>query len=222
IVYVTTAGAKIVAGEMETDLDDLSWHGDSRTPKDYYFLRHFLAINDFRILITQACTDSAIQLLGFIPEYIGEKTKQGFVKKYIRDNVREYSHTPDGVFAMEKDGKPALFFLEIDRGVEVVSDPEKGLLKAIVFYLNYWNDKKWQRYHADFQREFSTFRTLIVTTSKERLGNIREIVTSFPFSPAHAKRFLWCTLQSQVSPDWIFEPIWNSLDVGDQSLYRIG
>jgi hypothetical protein len=60
-------------------------------------------------------------------------TKQGFVKKYIRDSVGKYSHTPDAVFALEKEGNAALFFLEIDRGIEVVSDPEKGLLKAVVF-----------------------------------------------------------------------------------------
>src|SRR5262249_101383 len=159
-------------------------------------------INDFRILITKKCQDSPMQLLGFIPEYIGEQTKQGFVKKYIRDNVAEYSHTPDGVFALEKEGNAALFFLEIDRGIETVSDPEKGILKGIVFYLHYWNSQKWQRYVKDFDREFRTARTLIVTTSKERLNNIREVVTNFSFSPAHAKRFLWGTVETQINKDW--------------------
>jgi hypothetical protein len=57
---------------------DFSWYKYSKTPKDYYFLRHFLGINDFRILLTTACKDSPLTLLGFIPEYIGEKTKLGF------------------------------------------------------------------------------------------------------------------------------------------------
>lgn len=222
IFYLTTPGAKLVASELQTDIEDLSWYKYSKTPKDYYFLRHFLGINDFRILLTTACNKSPLTLLGFIPEYIGEKTKQGFVKKYIRDSVKEYSHTPDAVFALEKHGNAALFFLEIDRGVEVVSDPEKGLLKAIVFYLNYWTSQKWQRYQQDFHREFKTFRLLVVTTSKERLQHVREAVTALPFTPAHAKRFLWGTIQSQVTPDWIFESIWNALDKNDQALYRIG
>jgi hypothetical protein len=159
IFYLTTPGAKLVAAELQTDLEDLSWYRYTKQPKDYYFLRHFLSINGFRILLTKACQESAIHLPGFIPEYIGEKTKQGYVKKYIRDTVPdvakrgvEYSHTPDAVFALEKDGNAALFFLEIDRGVEVVGDPEKGLLKAIVFYLNYWTSQKWQRYQQDFHR----------------------------------------------------------------------
>jgi hypothetical protein len=32
-----------------------------------------------------------------------------------------------------------------------------------VFYLNYWTDKKWQRYETEFNREFKTFRALIST-----------------------------------------------------------
>ena len=72
--------------------------------------------------------------------------------------IREYSHTPDAVFSLEKDGSPALFFLEIDRGGEIVSDPDKGFLKCIVFYLHYWKEKKWIRYNEDFKREFRNFR----------------------------------------------------------------
>jgi hypothetical protein len=40
------------------------------------FIKHFLSINDFRILLTQAYTQSPMRLLGFIPEYVGEKTTQ--------------------------------------------------------------------------------------------------------------------------------------------------
>src|SRR5713226_9528466 len=36
IFYLTTQGAKIVAAEMEKELEDLSWYRYSKTPKDYY------------------------------------------------------------------------------------------------------------------------------------------------------------------------------------------
>ena len=88
IFHLDTAGAKLVAAELDSEIEDLSWYRYSKTPKDYYYLRHFLAINDFRILLTQACAETPITLLGFIPEYIGEKTKQGHVKKYLRDSVK--------------------------------------------------------------------------------------------------------------------------------------
>jgi hypothetical protein len=31
-----------------------------------------------------------------------------------------------------------------------VSDPEKGFLKCILFYLNYWTSGKYTRYESDF------------------------------------------------------------------------
>jgi Replication-relaxation len=222
IFYLDKKGVEYVAGELSKDSEELDWQPPSRTPKDYYFLRHFLAINDFYITLNLACRESKIDLVEFIPEYKGEKTKEGYVKKHIRDRIQAYSHTPDAVFALEKDGKPALFFLEIDRGGEVISDPQKGLLKAIVFYLNYWTSEKWKRFNHEFQREFTTFRTLIVTTSKERIKHIREATSNYPFKDHDVKRFLWITLESQATTDWIFEPIWQSLDISDNTLYRIG
>jgi hypothetical protein len=219
LFYLDKKGAEVLA--VEAGIEELDWHTHNRLPKDYYFLKHFLAINDFRILITQACQQSTMRLSGFIPEYVGEQTKSGHVKKYLRDRINDYSHTPDAVFSLEKNGNAALFFVEIDRGIEVVSDPEKGLLKAIVFYLHYWTSKIWQRYQKDFGGEFETFRTLIITTSKQRIQHLREATSKFPFHDSHAKRFLWVTTQEQATEDWIFEAIWRSLDVNDQTLYRI-
>ena len=226
IFYLDKQGAEIVAGELHVEVQYLT---PSKIPKDYYFLKHFLAINDFRILITKACQQSEINLLGFIPEYIGEKTKEGYVKKYIRDKVsdimfsvdREYSHTPDAVFSLEKDGRPALFFLEIDRGREIVSDPEKGFLKCIVFYQHYWREKKWIRYSEDFNREFKTFRLLVVTTSNERLTHMREEVTRLPFPDSQVKRFLWGTIQGWLRVETVFDPIWQSMDKDDLTPYKI-
>ena len=203
-------------------LEDLSWNRLTRQPKDYYFLRHFLAINDFRILLTSACTQSGVFLLGFIPEYMGEQTKDGHAKKAIRDNVNTLSHTPDAVFALEKNGNPALFFLEIDRGTEIVSNPEKGLLKAVVFYLHYWKSQNWWQYKTILQGDFRTFRALIITTSKQRIHNLREAASNYSFYDSRAKRFLWATTEKETTPDWLFEPIWQSLDVTDEKLYRIG
>jgi len=221
-------GTEVVAGELQVSPDALNYYRNAKAPKDYYFLRHFLGINDFRINLFLACQESSLKLLGFIPEYIGEKTTEGTLKKYLRDTVcdmtdktRELSHTPDGVFALEKGGNAALFFVEIDRGTENVNVAEKGFLKAVAFYLSYWVDGKYKRYQQDFSgREFKTFRTLIVTNSLKRLQNMREAVTEFPFPNKQAKRFLWGT--TDVTKDTMFFPVWQSLDVTDETLYKIG
>jgi hypothetical protein len=222
IFYLDTEGAKLVAAELDTAIEELSWYRYSKTPKDYYYLRHFLAINDFRILITQTCENAPISLLGFIPEYIGEKTKEGHVKKYLRDTVKEYSHTPDAVFALEKDGNTALFFLEIDRGLETVSDAEKGFLKCVIFYLHYFLARKYERYESDFYTSFKSVRTLIITPSQKRLEHMRQAVTNLDFSPAQAKRLLWGTIQEQATKEFLFESIWQSMDAGDEKFYMIG
>jgi hypothetical protein len=222
IFSLDTEGAKLVAAELDTALEELSWYRYSKTPKDYYYLRHFLAINDFRILITQTCENAPISLLGFIPEYIGEKTKEGHVKKYLRDTVKEYSHTPDAVFALEKDGNTALFFLEIDRGLETVSDAEKGFLKCVIFYLHYFLARKYERYESDFYTSFKSVRTLIITPSQKRLEYMRQAVTNLDFSPAQAKRLLWGTIQEQATKEFLFESIWQSMDAGDEKFYMIG
>ncbi len=147
IYHLTSHGAKTVASYLELPLGSLKWGKGTKAPKDYYFLKHFLKSNDFRITLTKACevSGSGIKLLGYIPEYYGEKTNSGGVVKYIRDFVCDVydpakliHHTPDGVFALERNGKAALFFLEMDRGTEALTNPGKGFLKCLQFYLNYW------------------------------------------------------------------------------------
>jgi DNA-binding Lrp family transcriptional regulator len=44
IFHLDTAGARVVAAELDTEVAELSWYRYSKKPKDYYFLRHFLAI----------------------------------------------------------------------------------------------------------------------------------------------------------------------------------
>jgi Replication-relaxation len=229
IFMVAPKGSQAVAEALGVDLDELKWTETKAKPRDYYFMRHFLAINDFRITLRLACEASGIKLLGFIPDYYGEKTDKGGVTKYIRDVIcdmaddrREVSHTPDGVFALERDGKQALFFLEIDRGTEVVSDPEKGVLKSVRFYANYLLDGKYQRYALDFGvSAFHGFRSLYVTTTDTRVANIRQAATSLSV-PVKTRRFTWITTNDKLTQSTIFTPIWHSLDSTDESKYQIG
>ena len=234
IYYLDMAGAIQVAGSLGVEVSELRWTQNARTPKDYYFLRHFLAVSDFRIALTGACGESGIRLLGFIPEYYGEKSERGLVTKYIKDYVcdigdhsRKMTHTPDAVFALEKNGRPALFFLEIDRGTEVIGDEEKGVLKCAKFYLNYLVGGQYRRYEADFGcAPFKGFRALIVTTSEQRVENIRQAVTTRLSFPDKARQFIWLASNGQVrvndTSSGVFSSTWRSADAGDSTLYRIG
>ena len=67
IFHLDNAGAKLVCGGTGNRVEELSWYRYTKTPKDYYYLRHFLAINDFRILITQVCQRCPDLLTWFHP-----------------------------------------------------------------------------------------------------------------------------------------------------------
>ncbi|MFZ1685711.1 MAG: replication-relaxation family protein, partial [Candidatus Zixiibacteriota bacterium] len=211
------------------DVAELKWTRTTNKPSDHYFMRHFLAVNEFRITLRLACTASDTRLMGFIPDYHGEKTTKGGVHKYIRDVIcdisedrAEVSHTPDGVFALERGGKTALFFLEIDRGTETVSDLERGVLKSLRFYTNYLLEGKYQRYAADFGvEEFKGFRTLYVTSSSARLANIQQATTKLNV-PKKALRFHWVCTADELNEMTIFTPIWCSCDPSDSVQYQIG
>jgi hypothetical protein len=229
IFYLASPGAEIVASALGVEAADLKWKENSRAPKDYYFLRHFLQVNDFRILLTKSCPKQGVELVGFIPEYFGKKTDAGGLVKYIRDVVCDIngqnegvSHTPDAVFALRKEAQPALFLLEIDRGTEIVSNPEKGVLKAVKFYVNYLLQGNFQRYSQDFGcSQFKGFRALIVTTADARAQNIRQAATDLAVSEK-AKKFIWLTTYGRLDAHGVFAPIWQSADAHDETLYRIG
>ena len=227
IYMLTTRGANLVAELLNISPEDLLWRAGTKPPKDYYFMKHFAGISDFRITLTQATADSNVSVLGFIPEHYGAKHLSGRVTKYIKDVAfsitdpkEKISHVPDAVFALEKADRLALYFLEIDRGTETISNPTKGIGKMIRFYEGYAHDEKYKGYSEDFHcPAFNRFRLLIVTTSTRRVANIRQ---SLGVNPPPLYRFFWLTTFDQVSQATIFSRIWRSLDAGDEKLYQIG
>ena len=226
IYMLTTRGATLVSELLGVSPNDLLWSTGTKPPKDYYFMKHFVAISDFRITLTHATTDSNVSLLGFIPEHYGAKHLSGRVTKYIKDVAfsitdpkEKISHTPDAVFALEKAGKQALYFLEIDRGTETIGNPSKGIGKMIRFYEGYAHDEKYKGYAEDFHcPPFTRFRLLIVTTSERRIANIRATLGT---NPTPLYRFFWLTTFDQVSETTLFDPVWLSLDDADEKHYSI-
>ncbi len=227
-LYMLTArGANRVAEMLGVSPDDLLWRAGTKPPKDYYFIKHFVAISDFRIILTPATAVSDTSLIGFIPEHYGAKHLSGRVTNYIKDVAfsitdpkEKISHTPDAVFALERNQKQALYFLEIDRGTETISNPAKGIGKMIRFYEGYAHDEKYKGYGEDFHcPPFSNFRLLIVTTSPRRVLNIRQALGT---NPPPLYRFFWLTTYDQVNEKTILdERIWVSLDASDEKLYKI-
>jgi|GEM_PF-1153323 len=228
IYYLAKGGAELVAANLQVTMTELGWKEAVSVPKDYYFLKHFLAINDFRISLTRSCDSSSVSLLGFIPEHLGVRTSKGGMMKYIRDIVSDVRrtrddirHTPDAVFALQNQGKAALFFLEIDRGTEIVSNVEKGVLRSVRFYVSYLASGKYQRYARDFRvDQFRGFRTLYVTTSHQRVENIRTTASEFA-APQKAKQLLWISTFGDIEKRGPLDDVWLCLDKSEPRRFAI-
>jgi hypothetical protein len=230
IVTLAKLGAEEVAARHQLPTANLAVEGRRAQPKDYLFLRHFLAASDFRITLTQACASSDIRLVRFLPEHLMERNGESLARPHIRDltaegihQQQEVGHTPDGVFALERAGTTALFFLEIDRGTEVLSNPARGFLKIVRYYLAMLAAGGYQRFQADFgvAKPFRAFRVLIVTSSRARLNNMRLRCGSVSEAPPNAKRFLWLTTDDCLLDPALLSRPWLSLDPSDQTAYAI-
>jgi hypothetical protein len=55
LVALKRKGADIVAERLRVAPEKLGWKKRARTPKDAYFMQHFLSVNDFRITLAEAC-----------------------------------------------------------------------------------------------------------------------------------------------------------------------
>jgi hypothetical protein len=219
---ITEAGAKVVKDGLGHEVRV----PPRRKPSDAYFLRHFGALNDIKIAVELACETSDVRLIRFIPEYEGELGRDGLPRKQLQDTTNvegvAVSHTPDGVFALERGGRAALFFVEVDRGTETLSDGERGVLKMLRFYLAYLVDEGYQRYATLLSvPRFKAFRVLVTTTSEARLQNMRSLGGEIPFEPAHAKRFIWLATQESVTEQTILGPVWRALEPTDGIVYSI-
>jgi hypothetical protein len=230
IVSLTRKGLETVAGKLEVPVEALGTSPARIRPKDYYFLRHFLAVAEFRINLTRACEKRLdITLLGFVADHVVERTDQGGFRRLTRDLAcdiprggEKVGHTPDGVFALQRGKDAALFFFEADRGTESVSHPERGFAKTLRFYLSFLASGGYQRYRDIFGvPSFKTVRVLVATSSRARLDHIRAAGAALRFQPAGALGLIWLAETSAVTEETIFSSIWVSLDPTDAKTYRI-
>jgi len=224
VAALTSAGAEMLTSRLGRSVEA------GGRPQNALFLQHHLAAVEFRIRLSRACAArSDLKLAGFLPEHLTRATRSGQPQKYIRDEVPPVrgepvmTHAPDGVFGLERSGQVALFFLEVDRGTEVLGSQEHGVGKIVRFYLRYLVSGRFQRYRADLgaSSDFRAFRALLVTTTRERLENIRRRCGRMSFDPPAAKRFIWLADSSLLRNSDPLTSQWRSLDPTDDSQYTI-
>lgn len=227
IYELTKSGALCLAGDKGLQEKELGFVR-RRKPSDDYFLRHLLGINDVLIAFDRACEKAAIEIVEVIPDYLGTVDAKGHPQKRGRDRApapdgqkEKLVHTPDSVIILRKEERYALLFLEIDRGTEDLSNPEKGFLKAMRFYLGYYQSGGYKRYERD-AINFKSFRVLVVTSSPTRLSNMRDRVTYNIDAAAKLKQaLLWGAGADSISAESILNRVWVPLLAGDTKMYAI-
>ncbi len=225
VAALTSSGADALSNQ--TGLTVEASGGRAQNP---LFLQHHLAAAEFRIRLCAGCgARRDLRLSGFIPEHLTRSSRSGQPTKVLRDEAPPVNgepllaHTPDGVFGLERGGQVALFFLEIDRGTEVLGSSEHGVGKIIRFYLRYLVSGRFQRFKSDLgaEADFRGFRCLLVTTSAQRLENIRQRCGRVAFDPPAAKRFIWLATETILKDGDPLTHQWQSLDPTDASHYTI-
>lgn len=232
VAALARRGIELVAENLELPREALGRGGARSKPKDHYFLRHALAVADFRIALSRACEGApGVRLLGFVADHVADPGTAGAPKRIARDVAADIrrptesiGHTPDGVFALARGRETALFFVEIDRGTESVSNERRGFAKTLRFYLSYLARGGYVRHQDLFgiSTPFTAVRVLVATSSARRLENIRATGGALGRGPAKALRFIWLAEIAAIDERTIFNRIWVSLSPDDAASYRIG
>ncbi len=194
------------------------------------FLRHLVAVNDFRIALAESLNKHRdVELLRFASHSdrewagMGRRPDSPLRACVVIPGEEPMSHAPDGAFLLERRGRRALFFLEIDCGTEVIGQPRRGVGRLVRFYLH----ALVQGHQAGFTPALSgdrppdVVRALVLTTSAERQANIRRVWGEKRSVPEASKRLIWLgNSGSHLGADLIAVP-WASLDLNDSEGHRI-
>jgi hypothetical protein len=171
-----------------------------RFPKviKWQFMEHLLAGNEVRIAISLACHANGFAL----EEWLDEPVFRG-APEYVqvtdgKGKTSEKPVFPDGYFRIKTEQGTAHCFLEVDRATEQQSKfrPQVEVYEAYVA-------------SGQYQARFSpkSMRVLIVTTTPERLQNLKKTVVS-----AGGDEKYWFTTFAQLTEATVLTaPIWEVL-----------
>lgn len=208
IYAISRQGADLLVAELGIDPKDIDWRPKSQE-HNYPFLEHALLITDFRIALQKACPLANVGLAGWLDEK--ELRKEGMTDQVTllgpNDEKLKTAVIPDAAFLLDRDGKKALFFVEIDRGTVTIQPSvweRKGWSKKLLAYQEYMKTEAYMTRYEGRQA-----RVLTITTSQKRLDHIQHLARELE----DAKGYLFTTFDLALEPTKLLtEPIWSSAD----------
>ena len=169
----------------------------------WHLIEHLLKVNDLRVMVTLAARAQHWTLETWLDETVF-RAKPDYVT--VKDKVgrsRREPVFPDGYFVLHTPRGKARFFLEVDRGTELLSK----FAPQIAVYETYVASGQYQeRFQA------KSLRILVVTTSERRLRSLMRATEQ-----AGGNQKYWFTTFERTTTETIFTgAIWQRL--GSESL----
>lgn len=228
LVTLTTRGLEtaVEASERGSELVRLR----PPNPPKPLFLRHLVAVNDFRIALLSSLRRSHdVELLGFVTDsdrrFAGPGRRPHSPLAFSVDIPGEepIRHAADAAFLLRRGDRRALFFVEVDLQTEVVGQPRTGVGRFVRFYLHAFAQGRAHVHVPSLvgDRAPEAIRALVVTPSGKRVENIRRVWGDKPFPSDAAKRLIWLADFDQLHAGDLLSMPWVSLDPGDAERYRM-
>jgi len=198
IYTLAPKGASLVARDRKLEVRELHWrphHND----RELYFMRHSLAINDFRIALTLAAQERGLALSWSDERMLRRRE----MKDYVEDpkhQGRRLAVVPDGYFTLEGHDHSSAFALEIDRAT-VEEKPFKEKVRAY---------GEWKLTGA-YERRYGTksLRILWVVADVSRDSTRLERIKCWTEAEGGRSLF-WFAMLDDLTPAGILqEPLWQ-------------
>lgn len=207
IYALSKKGVEFLITETGIDPADIDWHPQS-FEANVPFLNHLLTTTDLRIALVKACKQAGVELIEWIDE---RELRMGKMFDYVmlpgtNGQPIKTAVIPDAVFILERNGKRALFFVEIDMRTVTVNPSlleKKGWSKKIRTYDLYLSSPEFlERY------EGRRARILTVTTGEKRLSNLKKVTERV--ADENKALFWFTTFDLALDPVQLFTvPIWT-------------
>lgn len=205
IYALSKKGADLLIAELGIDPAEIQWRPHS-FEGNYPFLNHLLATTDFQIALRAACKPLGIKVVLWTDERELRATR-------TIDYVMLTSPTgqpvktaviPDAIFVLERDGRRAVFFVEIDRRTVTVEPKlweRKGWTKKVYAYEAYMRTEEYTKRY-----EGRRARILTITTGEKRLENLKVATEK-----AEGSDIFWFATMADAldSTGLLSKPIWQ-------------
>ena len=183
--------AQHLAAAPERQHDHSAWR-TVRSP----FLEHTLRVNDVCIAFARAVQESGYRIERWLREDELRAAREYAYLTSASGTPRKVAIIPDASLVLNLGDRRAHVLLEVDRATETSG----RWAQRVCAYLAYIASGQYRRCFGT-----SSLRILVITTSPERLANLKRATEQ-----AGGQSLFWFTAVSQTSPGSILaEPIWQ-------------